>query len=190
MDVGRHESGSALIMALITLLVLTLLGTTSLDNAIMEQRMARGNVDHETAFQNAELGLRSIENRLLDYSSFATLESELTGEGVYYSSLSSNYLNTSFWASVPVYANGQVLTGSDANIVDQAGLGITMIIIEYIKEVNNSLGVGSSSSSKIYYFRVTSLGTDTTYTVANANAGDRPRTLTMVQSILAVRLTP
>ena len=190
MDVGRHESGSALIMALITLLVLTLLGTTSLDNAIMEQRMARGNVDHETAFQNAELGLRSIESRLLDYSSFATLESELTGEGIYYSSLSSSYLNTSFWAGVPVYSNGQVLTGSDANIVDQAGLGITMIIIEYIKEVNDTLGVGSSSSSKIYYFRVTSLGTDTTYTVANANAGDRPRTLTMVQSILAVRLTP
>ncbi len=190
MDVIRRESGSALIMALITLLVLTLLGTTSLDNAIMEQRMARGNVDHETAFQNAELGLRSIENRLLGYSSFATLQSELSSENIYYSSLSSSYMNTSFWASVPVYANGQVLTGSNANVVDEAGMGVTMVIVEYIKEINDTMSVGSASSSKIYYFRVTSLGTDTSYTVANASAGDRPRTLTMVQSVLAVRMAP
>ena len=186
--VARHESGTALIMALATLLILTLLGTTSMDNAIMEQRMARSHVDHERAFQNAELGLRSVERRLLGFSSLATLETGLTGDGIYYDQRGADYLNISSWSGVPIYFNGTVRKGKNANVVDQAGLGITKVIVEHIKDVSEASGAGSASSATIHYFRVTSLGTDAAYTVANAGAGDRPGTLSMVQSIVAVRI--
>ena len=180
--VARHESGTALIMALATLLILTLLGTTSMDNAVMEQRMARSHVDYERAFQNAELGLRSVEQRLSGFSSFSTLATRLTSDGIYYNQRGADYLNISSWSGVPIYFNGAVRKGKKTNVVDQAGLGITKVIVEYIKDVSEA------SSAKTHYFRVTSLGTDAAYTVANAGAGDRPGTLAMVQSIVAVRI--
>lgn len=188
MDVARRESGTALIMALATLLILTLLGTTSMDNAIMEQRMASSHVNHERAFQNAELGLRSMEQRLLDFSSFSTLETTLANDGIYHSSRGADYLNISSWSGVPIYFNGEVRTGNKTAAVDQAGLGITKVIVEHIKAVGGTSSAGGSSSAAIHYFRVTSLGTDAAYTVANAGAGDRPGTLAMVQSIVAVRM--
>lgn len=57
---GRHD-GSALIVSLLILLVMTLIGITAVSTSGLEERMA-GNVrDEQVAFQSAEIALRAAE---------------------------------------------------------------------------------------------------------------------------------
>lgn len=188
MDVMHRESGNALIMALITLLVLTLLGTSSLDNAIIEQRIVRGSVDSGLAFQNAESGLRSIENRLLGYTVLSELESDMKSKNIYSDNENSGYLKKSFWVGRPVLFRGRVVTGPELNALNQSGRGLNMVFIEYLQEMNDSQELREGNTASIYYFRVTSVGTDGAYTMENINAGDTPKRLMMVQSVISLFL--
>jgi len=54
---SRREQGAALVTSLILLLVLTVLGVSTMSTATMEMRMAANNQFHENAFQLAETGL-------------------------------------------------------------------------------------------------------------------------------------
>ncbi|MDW8479914.1 MAG: PilX N-terminal domain-containing pilus assembly protein [Xanthomonadales bacterium] len=57
----RRQSGAALVVSLLILIVLTLLGLTVMNTAVMQERMA-GNVREENeAFQSAEATIREIE---------------------------------------------------------------------------------------------------------------------------------
>jgi type IV pilus assembly protein PilX len=56
-----RENGSALIVALTFLLLLTLLGTTAMRGATMQERMAGNTRDWNVAFQAAEAALREAE---------------------------------------------------------------------------------------------------------------------------------
>lgn len=67
---SRHQRGFALFLGLIVLLVLTVLGLTSSNVSIMQERMARNVQDTDFAFQRAEGILRDIERRI-----------RLTGQG-------------------------------------------------------------------------------------------------------------
>lgn len=62
-SMGR-QSGAALLVALIILLVLTLLGLTSSQVGVLQERMAGNVQDSNLAFQRAEETLRDIERRL------------------------------------------------------------------------------------------------------------------------------
>lgn len=194
MSVRHCESGSALIMSMITLLVLTLLGVSSVNNAILERQMAQSRMNNDQALQNAENGLRAMEDKLMEYVSFDALKVDLTQKNIYFQSATSTYLNLASWASVPVFFNGDAVTGSSANVVDSLGNGINMVIVEYLGEemqrAELSVGLGGNrgfeNNASIYQLRVTSLGTGSTYKVANANNGDKPRTMVMLQSVVFV----
>lgn len=54
---GRRERGAALVISLILLLVLTVLGVSTMSTATMEMRMAANDQFLENAFQLAETGL-------------------------------------------------------------------------------------------------------------------------------------
>jgi len=54
---SNHERGAALVTSLILLLVLTVLGVSTMSTATMEMRMAANNQFLENAFQLAETGL-------------------------------------------------------------------------------------------------------------------------------------
>ncbi len=56
-----RERGSILIISLIILLVLTMLGISSMSTSTMEERMAGNSRDQSRAFQAAEVGLRQAE---------------------------------------------------------------------------------------------------------------------------------
>jgi type IV pilus assembly protein PilX len=59
---SRHsQQGAALILSLILLLVLTLLGLSSMRTALLEERMAGNMRDLSLAFEAAEAGLREAE---------------------------------------------------------------------------------------------------------------------------------
>lgn len=57
----RGQSGAALIVVLMLLIVITLLGLASMRGAIMQERMAANTISRGLAFQVAEAGLRQAE---------------------------------------------------------------------------------------------------------------------------------
>ena len=58
------QSGAALAVVLVLLLVMTLLGTAVLRNTLLDERMSGNLYDRNLAFQAAESGLREAEQRL------------------------------------------------------------------------------------------------------------------------------
>lgn len=63
----RKQSGATLFVGLMFLLILTILGLSSSNTAIMQERMAGNVADSNVAFQQAERTLREIEDRLKTY---------------------------------------------------------------------------------------------------------------------------
>jgi len=60
----RYERGAALVVALVFLLVLTVLGVTSMRSTTLQERMAGNLQDNNLAFQAAEAALREAEEFL------------------------------------------------------------------------------------------------------------------------------
>lgn len=61
----RKQRGAVLIFCLVFLLVLTMMGVTSMESAVLEERMAGNMQDFNAAFQAAESSLQTGENWLL-----------------------------------------------------------------------------------------------------------------------------
>jgi type IV pilus assembly protein PilX len=59
-----QEAGSALIVALILLLVITILAVAGMQNTVLQERMAGNMHDRNIAFQQAERGLRDAQRGL------------------------------------------------------------------------------------------------------------------------------
>jgi len=62
----RHQRGVALLIALVFLLMLTLLGLTSSNVAVMQERMAGNLTQSNQAFQLAESALKAVESQVFD----------------------------------------------------------------------------------------------------------------------------
>ena len=73
------QQGTALIISLVLLIMLTLLGITSMSNTVLEQRMAGNSQDKQTSFSFAEIGLR--EGEALAFNTFPARRT--TNDGVY-----------------------------------------------------------------------------------------------------------
>ena len=58
------QRGSALVVSLMILMVMTILGITAMGSTTLEERMANNNRQHQLAFQSAESALRDAENWL------------------------------------------------------------------------------------------------------------------------------
>ncbi len=64
--VPRKQRGAVLIFCLVFLLVLTMMGVTSMESAVLEERMAGNMQDFNAAFQAAETSLQTAETWLLN----------------------------------------------------------------------------------------------------------------------------
>ncbi len=62
----NNQQGSALVLSLVILLVMTLLGITAMNTSVLEEKMAANDRHQKLAFQNAESGLSQAEQTLLD----------------------------------------------------------------------------------------------------------------------------
>lgn len=60
----RNQKGAVLVVALIMLLLLTILGVSSMQNTSLQEVMAGNTRDHTVAFESAELALREAEAKL------------------------------------------------------------------------------------------------------------------------------
>lgn len=59
-----RQQGAALLVALVILLIMTLLGVTTLQTTSLDEKMAGNSWDQNSAFQAAEAALRDAENQL------------------------------------------------------------------------------------------------------------------------------
>lgn len=115
---AKRQSGAALIMSLVILLVLTILAITAMRTASLEERMA-GNIQEATnAFQAAESGL----NKGLNTSGSLSLSGTTTNSWTFGNAQAQ--VDTSFKEfSPPKRGSGYSATSFDAANFDQASTG-------------------------------------------------------------------
>jgi type IV pilus assembly protein PilX len=81
---GRSQRGAVLIVALVLLLVLTILGTASVRDTAMEERMAGNFRDYSAALEAAETALRTGEIALGSSTAFSNMTFASSGNSGLY----------------------------------------------------------------------------------------------------------
>ena len=77
----RNQSGVVLFMSLVILLILTILGLSSVQTTSLQERMSRNASDSNLAFQAAESALRDGEDLLGGFGSMTAFDNGGTGTG-------------------------------------------------------------------------------------------------------------
>lgn len=76
---GHHQSGAALVISLVFLLILTLLGVGALNTTVLQEKMAGNTKEKNTAFQAAESALIAGENWIFQQVSKPIFPSNASG---------------------------------------------------------------------------------------------------------------
>lgn len=123
----QHQSGAVLVVSLIMLLLLTIIGVTSMQTTSLEEKMAGNMRDKNLAFQAAESALKAAEASL---SPILPAFSD-AGTGGFYSNTSTiptaaAILTDTFWTANPV-ATSTVTTAQLGN-----GIGAPKYIIQQL----------------------------------------------------------
>ncbi|MCG5534646.1 pilus assembly PilX family protein [Ectothiorhodospira mobilis] len=103
-----RQRGAVLAVSLIFLLLLTLLGVTTMQSTLLQERMAGSFRDRDLAFQAAEAGLRDAEEWVEGLTSTATLTG--TGGRLGEDDVEPDYLAID-WTSDQSFACGEAVTG-------------------------------------------------------------------------------
>ena len=168
-----HESGAALIVSLIFLLLMTLISTSSMRTATMQERMAGNMRDWNLGFQGAEASLRAAEEWLLD----TDVLPEFNDAAGYYQINSDDRPD---WTAVPATAGAGYVTYP----TDIEGVPEPRYYVERLSSVRPA-GVSTETGTpveEIYYFRITAVG----YGAAVDDAGV-PLTSVVLRSVYRSR---
>jgi type IV pilus assembly protein PilX len=146
----KRESGAALILALIFLLVMTVLGTSSMRTSSMQERMAGNMRDGNLGFQSAETGLRAAESFLLNA---ATLP-EFNNAGGYYTV---NSPDRPVWTG-DVTGDGNGYVAYEGNVE-----GVAERPKYYIERLSSIRPAGADTETgapveEVFFFRITAVG--------------------------------
>jgi type IV pilus assembly protein PilX len=154
----RSQRGAVLIVALVLLLVLTILGTASIQDTTMEERMAGNFRDHSAAMQAAETALRTGEMGLGSSTAFGAMTFSSAGNNGFYDvelmSHSVDPESAGNWADLD---KTTVLASADTNISANPNY-----YIEKLPEIQlpgSDLVVGfQDTPPPVQYYRVTGKG--------------------------------
>lgn len=168
---GR-ESGAALIVALIFLLLMTLLSTSSMRTSTMQERMAGNSRDWNIGFQSAEAALRVAEDYLYELDELPNFSDSA---GLYH--LNSN--GRPDWTDDPLDAGSGVIDVA----IELEGVPKAHYYIEHLSSVHPA-GVATEMPTveQTYYFRVTAVG----YGMA-VDGANKPLTAVVLQSVYRSR---
>lgn len=179
MSFGAREQGVALIMSLVMLLILTILGISSVQTTSMQERMTLNARDNDLAFQAAESAVREAENYLSTNTSLLPFQDANT-DGRYDAPDNGAVDMSAFdWATAGNNDRGfkTVATTLDG-VADQP-----KYIIEWVKTVvseEDTLNLNNigqdTGSGRTQMFRVTAYGTggtDTAHVMIQTTYGKR-----------------
>lgn len=179
-SLAPRERGVALVMAMAFLLILTLIGVTTLSTTVLEEKMAGNMQDKNTAFQATESALRSGENWLQPLTAMPIFDPLVTDDGLHRQSATSTPVwdaTTGVWSGTDVVDYTE-LPGSAAPPSGQLLSNVSQqpqYLIEDMGPVRDPLGslkLGTPSRSTRNVFRVTALG-----------SGRSAQAVVMVQSV-------
>lgn len=148
------QSGSALILSLVFLLLLTILGVAAMQSATLQERMAGNTRDRNVAFQAAEASLRGAEDKLSD----AVLPpfNNSTAGFIPLGALSGN---AKYWLETYKWADPAGTNSGSQKYLTHTLSGVAAPPRYVIEELPKTVGVGESIKlkpmEKSGYYRVT-----------------------------------
>ena len=148
----NKQSGVSLVVSLLILLIATLIGTSTLKNTQLEEKMSSNIQNKTTAFQAAESALRAGEVWVLTLNTQPLPVSTCSAHPCVQALDSSVYpedQNDSWWQS-----NSAAYTQSLSNVASPP-----RYIVEFLRFIPDTPMVGKGTSSGSYYYRVTARGT-------------------------------
>lgn len=146
---GR-QNGAALVVCLIFLLLMTLLSTSTMRSATMQERMAGNTRDYNLGFQAAEAALREAE----DYLRTTTVLPDFDDTGGHYVV---NSPNRPIWHEYPTSSgNGYITYAADIS-------GTAQRPQYFLERLTTARPPGTETETgtavdEIFYFRVTAVG--------------------------------
>ncbi len=146
-----QQQGAVLIVSLIFLIVMTLIGLSSMQSTIVEEKMAGNMRDQSIAFQAAETALRAGELYL-----GTPILPVFNGTNGFYQPASGN-TGLVIWETVDWSDPNQVITVSNLDIAGT--IQNPVYILEELAEVSDSTGSLEAALPKISaFYRVTAQG--------------------------------
>ena len=178
---GQREKGVALFLTLTILLILTVLGVSSIQTTSMQERMARNYRDVNIAFQGAESAVQEAEDYLETLTNIGSFPEEDDAQ-LCVSGICTSTDGTSRWTQAFGYVDWSDNTTYRSTTTTAADLGAAddpKYMIEYVARVTieqDTLNIGNvgegGSSGRAYIFRITSRG-----------AGGTVESAAMIQSL-------
>ena len=167
----NKQTGAALIVSLMMLLVMTIIGVTSMQTNIVEERMAGNSRDMALSLQAAEASLRKAE---------ADIEAIVSPAAAFDGTTDWLYPNGS---NVDVYANA---TWTTAN---PYGTNITNITSQpkYIIELVGEIGSATTDVNINGYGESSGAGTVNSFRITARGTGGSDNAVTLLQSYYAKR---
>lgn len=153
----RSQRGAVLIVALVLLLVLTVLGTASIRDTTMEERMAGNFRDYAAALEAAESALRTGEAGITNTTTFTTMLFNGT-DGTYEVTSSSTSVDPQTGSNYALNVPASVLTYNSKLLVAT----VPEYYIEKLPEIEipgSNLVIGTQNQApRVQYYRVTAKG--------------------------------
>lgn len=155
----KTQRGSALILSLLILLVMTMLGITAMSTATLEEKMAANDRNQKLAFQNAELKLSQSEGEVREYNWNTDVSGVLDAgtllPGLYPEGSNPDYYDQGIWVADTCTTVTNNLSDSQACRVIQ--------ILDVPPPLEQGGGYGQPSQSNIpaAKLRITAQGRDT-----------------------------
>jgi len=103
----NKQTGSALIISLLILLVMTMLGIASMSTSTLEEKMAANDRNQKVAFENAELTLDDAETIVIDSDWMEDLNTKIlsdNNDGYYGLGEKASYYDKATWKTEPADA--------------------------------------------------------------------------------------
>ena len=149
----QGEKGSALLVSLVILIVMTLLGLQGMNSTLMEEKMSGNYRDNQLAFESAEAALRAGEAALNVFLSPPEATSNAAnGIWTFTSIDSDDYLDSTWWST-----NGNVVNKMGTKTLSPPA----MYVIQEHQRVRDSdkLSVGSNvEPERLYFYRIIARG--------------------------------
>lgn len=171
-----RQQGTVLVIGLILMAIMTLLGIMAMTTSTLEEKMASGAMDRNTAFQAAENGLRDAELYIFgNLTSGSGFTASCTGGLCLPSTTSTNVWDSVDWSgNIPITYGALTGAASISGVTTQP---------KYIIELLPDLPAGEGQGQAKGIAKSSSTGDGTAYRVTAMGWGKQPGTQVMLQSV-------
>lgn len=173
----KHQQGSALLVSLIILVVMTLLGLSGMRTSVMEEKMAGNMRDSELAFQAAEAALRDAEKYIQD-NVISTASFDGDGSDGLYDNTDSRIWESVDWTD----ASSLVHDGFDSGTT---GVNVTTApryVIQHLASVGGGVAGKPGNPGQDNYGQGTGGGTTQTFTITARGTGGSDTAVVYLQT--------